>query len=70
MCLAPYNFDFLTLGTGVLPAGTYHTRASLPFSLGWLWCLLVEIIRQSQNTEEKGKNPHTLLGSSLCCIKL
>lgn len=65
MHLILHIFEFITLGTAV-PACLPVLVAVLPFSLEWLWCLLVEIIKESQNTEEKGKNPHTLLGSTVC----
>lgn len=56
MCLALHIFEFITLGTEV-PACLHVLLTMPPFSREWLWCLLVEIIRQSQNTKEKGKKP-------------
>lgn len=65
MCLALHSLEFITLGTEV-PACLHVLLAMPPFSLGWLWRSLVEIIRQSQNTKEKGKTLHTLLGNTVC----
>lgn len=65
MSLALHIFEFVTFGTDV-PACLHVLPATPPFSLGWLWGSLVEIIRQSQNTKEKGKKPHTLLGNTVC----
>lgn len=65
MHLALHIFEFITLGTEA-PACLLVLLAVPPFCLGWLWHSLVEIIRQSQTTKEKGKNPHTLLGNTVC----
>jgi len=62
--LALHIFEFITLGTE-LPACLHVLLVMPPFSLGWLWPSLVEIIRQPQNTKEKGKNPHILLGNTV-----